>query len=294
MRSRRLGWVAEPFHPKHRRTVFAAEVPHWYTYVCGDNEGPFLAPMADTVAGHYGWGTALATVRRPLDAALAARDGGRFLTRRLLRQRPLLKDPLAFFSTPWLVHRFGADVVLLVRHPAAMAQSLQRLDWRFDPSQLLDQPLLVRDLLGPWEDELGRAVARGRTGRDVIDEAGLLWKLVYGVAAAWRDQGRSWLFVRHEDMSSDPAAGFERIFDHIGVPLTASIRRYVGRTTRTTNPTAAPQGRTHALARDSRANAWSWRGSLAAGDIERLRYITTGVVERWYDDSDWETDPRAR
>jgi len=293
VRSRRLGWVAEPFHPRHRRTVFAAEVPRWYTYVCGDNEGPYRQAMADTLAGRYGWSQTAATVRRPLDAALAARDVGRFLTRRALRQRPVLKDPLALFSTPWLADRFGADVILLVRHPAAMAQSLQRLNWRFNLSQLLDQPLLVRDLLGPWEDELRRAVARGRANRDVIDEAALLWKLVYGVAARWRDQGHGWLFMRHEDMSADPAAGFDQIFAHVGLPFTGSIRRYVGRTTGRSNPAAAPQGRTHALARDSRANAWSWRGSLAAGDVERVRRLTAGVVERWYDDADWDTDPEA-
>jgi Sulfotransferase family len=285
--NRRLGWVAEPFHPQHRRGVFAAPTSRWYTYVCAENEDAYVPAMTATLSGRYNLGQAVRHVRRPLDGALVGRDLGRFVTRRALRQRALLKDPLAFFSTPWLADRFGADVIVLVRHPAAVAQSLRRLDWRFDFEHWLAQPLLRRDLLWPWDDELASMADRGQDGRDVIDEAALLWKVLYGVALDWRAARPGWLFVRHEDLSADPLHLYPQLFAQAGLSMTRSARRYIERTTSTANPVSAPEGHAHALARDSRANARSWTTALGEAQVERLRAATAPVADQWYGPDDW-------
>ena len=63
------------------------------------------------------------------------------------RHLELLKDPIALFSTPWLVDRFNVHAVVMIRHPAAYVSSVSRLGWRFDFGYLLGQDLLMRDLL---------------------------------------------------------------------------------------------------------------------------------------------------
>jgi hypothetical protein len=286
-RSPRLAWVAEPFHPRHRRGVFGARFPHWFMYLCDDNAGPWVDDLEHLMHARYRWGLGARDIRRPVDAAMAARDAGRFLRRRLTHQRPLIKDPIALFSTPWLAERFDMDVVLMVRHPAAFAWSLIRLDWRFDLANWLDQPLLLRDLIGPWEDDIRRLHERGREGRTAIEEAALLWSVMYGVADCWRAQHPDWRFLRHEDISADPRRGFADLCAALAVPFDVRISDMVETTTAGDNPVVAPANRAHALQRDSRANRRAWVEHLGPGDIDTLRELTAPVAARWYAPEDW-------
>ena len=286
-RSPRLAWVAEPFHPQHRQGVFGGRFPHWFMYLCAENAGPWVDDFERLLDARYRWVLGAKGIRRPVDAGLAARDAGRFIRRRLTHQRPLIKDPIALFSTPWLAERFDMDVVLMVRHPAAFAWSLVRLDWRFDLANWLDQPLLCRDLIGPWEDDLRRMHERGRSGRTTIEEAALLWSVMYGVADGWRAAYPDWHFVRHEDISADPRAGFAELCAALDVPFDATISAMIETTTAQNNPVAAPANRAHALARDSRGNRRAWAERLAHDDIEALRELTEPVATRWYGAEDW-------
>ena len=284
-RSSELGWVAEPFHHKHRRGVLAAPTPQLYTYVCDDNEDTVLTDLTNTLRGRYAWRAGLSEIRTFRQAALAAKDVGRFTQRRLRRQRPLLKDPIALFSAPWIHRRFDADVVVMIRHPAAIMWSMKRLNWRFNFNHLLRQPLLMRDLLEPWRAELESLAAQ--PDPDLIEEAALVWRVMYGVVDQWRGEFPQWQFVRHEDLSRAPVEGFRALFEHAQVEFTDSIVTYIESTTHATNPVSAPQGQAHALRRDSRANVAAWAAQLDAADVHRLRDLTEDVASEWYLDADW-------
>lgn len=43
------------------------------------------------------------------------------------RSRPLVKDPFALFSAEWFADNFDAEVIVIVRHPAAVVSSIKRL-----------------------------------------------------------------------------------------------------------------------------------------------------------------------
>ncbi len=61
---------------------------------------------------------------------------------------PLVKDPIALFSAEWLAATFDMRVLVMIRHPAAFAASIRRRGWRHRFADFLEQPLLMRDLLG--------------------------------------------------------------------------------------------------------------------------------------------------
>ena len=103
-------------------------------------------------------------------------------------------------------------VVVLLRHPVAFASSLRRLYWRFDFRNWLDQPLLMRDWLGPFEAEIREQAERPA---DVIEQAGLLWNVICSVADQFREQHQDWIFLRHEDLSMDPMGGFQELFERL-------------------------------------------------------------------------------
>lgn len=283
-----LAYLDEPFHMNHRPGPCRASWDHWYAYLTEENAGPFDAALADTLAHRYSYGAEWKSLRSPRDVGRMLRDAGRAAGRRRRAERPLMKDPIAFFSAPWLARRFGMQVVVLVRHPAAFASSLKRLDWRFDFRNWLDQDLLMRDWLGPWRDQLEAAAS---SGGDVIEEAALCWNVIYEVAERMRQAHPDWLFLTHEELSMEPLTKFGELFEHLGVPFDPSIQEWLRSTTGADNPAEAPQGTAHALSRDSRANVRNWTKRLDADEVRRLRSATEAVTHVWYGDSAWEEPP---
>jgi len=277
--------VEEPFHVLHRRTVFAARTPLTFTYVTDSNEEQYLEDLRATIDGHYRWRHTAEAVRRPVDLGVAAKDVARFATRRIRRQRAVLKDPFALFSIPWIQSRFGADVIVMVRHPAAIMWSMKRLGWRFNFSHLVQQPQLMNDLLSPWADEIEKAAAT--EDLPLTTETALVWRTLYGAIEAQRAEHPDWMVIRHEDLSRNALSGFADVFRHIGESLDERVTRYVEETTSQANPSAAPDGTAHALRRDSAANATGWRSRLDPSDVDELRSLSEDVASVFYTDDDW-------
>ena len=76
----------------------------------------------------------------------------------------------------------------------------------------------MRDHLGAFEDEIREFVERRQS---VIDQAILLWRLVYHVVLGYRDRHPEWIFARHGDLSSNPMAEFPRIYERLHLPYGA-------------------------------------------------------------------------
>lgn len=67
--------------------------------------------------------------------------------------RPLLKDPIAIMSAPWLYNKVDCDVIVCIRHPAAFVASIKEKDWDFDFNQLLEQEKLMKEKLYPFQEK---------------------------------------------------------------------------------------------------------------------------------------------
>ena len=173
---------------------------------------------------------------------------------------------------------------MLIRHPAAFAASLKRMGWAHDFSHFVRQPGLVDDLVPDLRPDI-EAFAADPPG--VVDQAGLLWVIVHTVIDRYRREHPEWAFARHEDLSTDPFAGFRTLFEHLGLPYTAGVERYIADTTGTANAAEAPTGVTHELRRDSSANVHTWRNRLDPDEIERVRARTAAVAAAFYGDDEW-------
>jgi hypothetical protein len=175
------------------------------------------------------------------------------------------------------------DVVVLVRHPAAFTGSIKKAGWSFDFQQLLDQPLLMQRHLSGFRRELERMA---RQPGDLVDQACLLWNLVYHVVAEYREGHPDWIFVRHEDLSIDPVSTFGDLFRRLGLDYTSGAQRTVADFSAADNPTEQHSG--SEIRRDSRANIRNWRERLTAEEIERVKSRTLEVAARFYTERDWE------
>ena len=275
-------YVSEPLNVLHRPGVMAAPVPHWYTYITKENEAEYLPAFQKTIALRYGLLAEIKSIQSRRDFLRMGRDLGIFLRGRALRQPALLKDPFAVFSLPWFIERLDCRVVVTVRHPAGFASSLKRLNWPFDFSDLLDQPLLMRDHLESFRGDMERMPTD-----DVLGQSALLWRMVYRVVHATVERFPSVIILRHEDLSRDPLTGYARAFESLGLAYTAKVQETIRTSSSSENPAELSRRKVHSVKLDSRANLDNWKKRLSADEIARIRSMTEDVTHLYYPDSNW-------
>jgi hypothetical protein len=278
-------YISEPLNVLHRPGVMLAPVNHWYSYICKDNEASYLAALNETLRFHYHALAEIKSLRSRKDALRMGRDLGTFLSAKLRRQRPLLKDPFAVFSVPWFIRRLNCQVVIVVRHPAAFASSLKRLGWNFDFADILQQPLLMRDWLEPYREEMREMQ---QCPQDVIGQGSLLWNMVYQTVAHCRERFPQIRVVRHEDLSLDPPRQFQSLYEALGLTFNPRARKAILNSSSSENPSELSYKSVHAVYLNSHANLQNWKKRLDAQEIARLRELTQATAADFYPQASWE------
>ncbi len=141
--------VFEPFHPG--RVDLCENFRRKQYLRPDDRREEYLGPAREILAGR---------IRDPWT--------DRFNTRFVARRR-LIKDIRANLLLGWMRANFpGVPVVLLLRHPCAVAASRLALGWRDNLSETMDQEELVEDFLLPVEAEI-------RASRDAFERHVFSW-----------------------------------------------------------------------------------------------------------------------
>ncbi len=282
--SRAAGYVHEPFNPNRSPGWFPEPLPYWFMYLTEENAAPYERNVADLVALRYP-ARALLRSRSPRDAAQQLPEIARSGAYRVQRRRTLLKDPMALFSAEWLARRFGMDVVVMIRHPAAFVGSIKKLNWGFDYERnWLAQDLLMRDLLGRWADAF-----EGYEGEvDLVGEGIVMWNAMYDVVRGYRERHPEWHFVRYDDLADEPLAGFRDLYTRLGLPWDERARRAVAESASTANVKDVPAWRRRAIKRDSRAAKRTWGQRLTPDEVARVRREVAEVAASFYSEEDWE------
>lgn len=275
-------YISEPLNVLHRPGVLRAEVKHWYQYVAPENEAQYLPAFRDLLAFKYFLFDEIKSLRSRKDFLRMGRDLAIFTNGRLRKQRALLKDPFAVFSAPWFAQRFDCQVVITARHPAAFASSLKRLNWAFDFRDLLDQPLLMRDYL-----EADRARMTACPPGDIVAQAALLWRMIYRAVDSMRSLYPDFKIVRHEDLSLDPVAGYQALYQALGLAFSDRVRDTILNSSSSENPTELSKKKVHSVKLDSRANMDNWKKRLTAEEISKIRELTEDVSRLYYPDHNW-------
>jgi hypothetical protein len=279
-----VGYIWEPFSRLHRQGTLAIPWRHWFPYVCEENAAPYVRPIERSLAFDYRVGAELRTVRKLKDAGRMGRDWARWQRYRRQRAAPLYKDPIAVYSAEWLAGRFDMDVVCIIRHPCAFAASIKRLNWAYTRrfGDLLDQPLLMRDFLGGYADELRDYSQREH---DIVDQGALLWRVQTEAIVRHRERHGDWTFVRLEDLSREPVERFRDVYDRVGLRWDAGVEAMVRSTSDASNPAEA--SRPDSVKRDSAAHVTNWKRRLTDAEIERVRTACEPLWTQFYDDADW-------
>ena len=283
-------YISEPLNVLHRPGLLSIPIQYWYTYICAENEQEYLPALQELLGFNYQLWAGLQSVNSRKDLLRVGRDSWTFVLGKIRRQLPLLKDPFASFSIPWFIQKLGCQVVVTVRHPAAFASSLKRLNWPFQFSDLIDQPLLMRDWLEPYRDDIESLLDHERrTGQvDIISQASLLWRIVYAVLIRFKEKFPEIHVVRHEDLSLDPVSGYTALYKELGLNFTLSTKKIILESSSSDNPKEASSQNAFDVQLDSRANLEIWKRRLSKPEIQCIHQITEDIATAYYPDFDWE------
>lgn len=283
-KSAEVCYIFEPFNKDFGPGVCRAVFDAWFPYVTAENEEPYRQCISEILDYKFHFFKELLLIKTKSQARLWWENFFRIHIAELKKQRILFKDPIAFFSAPWLAQAFDFQVVVLIRHPAAFAGSLKRLQWHFPFQDFLKQTLLMTGPLYRFKEEIEKA-AQGAP--DIIEQAALLWKIIYARVLDYQQEHPDWIFLRHEDISLDPVSEFKSLYDALGLTFTSGIEQHIREYSAGTNPKERPDAKATFLKRDSKENIAGWKKHMLPGDIERIKQITADVAPHFYSESEW-------
>lgn len=283
-----VGYIREPFSRNQHPGICAARFEHWFPYITDDNECFYYQHIKNTLCFRYNVTGHLKAIRSLKDVGCFLKNYPEFLAYRLRGVRAFVKGADSVFMAEWLARTFDMDVVILIRHPAAFASSWKRLNWTHEFSHFLRQPLLMRDYLYPFEEQI-KEYARKEHDHDIVNQAILLWNIIYSAVRKYQESHKDWVFLRHEDISRDPLGQFRDLFQRLDLDFSARVRRVIQESSSPSNPVEAPPGRSTQkhIKRDSKANIWNWKKRLTETEIERIREQVEDIAKAFYSETDW-------
>ncbi len=288
--SRELVYVWEPFNFEHTRPDIFPRHPlkRHYQRVLPQQRGAMARFMLWCVLHDV----IRFNDRGPGPAELVRKDlkVARIIASMVLgRKAPLFKDPIALMSAEWVAERFGARVVMAVRHPAAYVNSVRRLDWRTPVEDFTEQPRLLESLPADLREALlKRAFERPMPDHhfDLVDAA-LCWRVFYTVVREYMGRHPDWITLRYEDMCRDYMGGVRRLYEGLGLTwseeVAAEVEKRSGRGNR-----LVQGGVAHPQTQDSRAVADAWKGRFTPEELRTIRELSSPAWEAFYSAESWE------
>ncbi|MGI8628126.1 MAG: sulfotransferase [Geodermatophilaceae bacterium] len=285
-----LVYVNEPLNPQHppgrSPGILDATVTHRFQYICADNDDVWRRAFGDTLRLRYRLGAELRRNRAAGDLARLAKYASAFTLGRLRGRRALVDDPYALFSAAWFSRCLGATTIVLVRDPVAFVGSWKKLGWTIYFHELLEQPLLMRDLLADHAPTLRALVG----SQDRLAKNAQLWNTAYDAVDRLRKADPNVHVRRYEDFTRAPEQAFREVYALAGLTWTDRVRRRVQAATTALGSADSSfawnfsrgLSRTAYRPMTGQAALTSFRDRLSAAEIQRVRSLTRDVAEGFY------------
>jgi hypothetical protein len=239
----------EPFH-----TEKVPLLSHW-------NYRQYLRP---TDSDH----SFLQPATRILSGRIRNRWADQFNERHLVRRR-LIKDIRANLILRWVREHFPQiPIVLMLRHPCAVANSKIRLGWQTHLDDLLRQPDLISDHLAPFVDTLAAAT-------DPFERHILLWCVENWVPLRQFRRGEVHVCF-YEDLCSEPERESRALAAYLRQPFDPGVLSAMRR------PSALTRSQSAIVSGTSLVD--SWRRHIDPDRVERaVQLLSLFGLDRIYD-----------
>ena len=254
-------YAHEPFNVDYPNSEVGLKLAHWFTYApaspqlkeiqCSFERFLTINPF------YHAWNICK-------NKGLDAKTPLRFCKHLILQSRYtrlLIKDPIALLSADWLYQTFGFNVICMIRNPLSFVGSLKKAGWEFNFEDFIVQKELLKTRLSKFAAEITEF---SHKPGDIVDQACLLWNILHSVILYYQKECRSWLFVKYEDLASNPIKGFQDIFRYLDLRLSMKIQENIKEFTATENP--AETDTTTFGPRNAQASLETWKTRLTLVD----------------------------
>jgi len=274
-----LVYVHEPFNANSSHDLFPGSFCRWYHSLDQSADRERIRALRHVVDLQYPILYHLRESHSLREVGHHVKTALRYAWKRWRGHSVLWKDPLALLSAERLDEVFDLQIIVMIRHPAAFAGSLKTKDWTFPFEDLLAQDRLMEEKLAPYAEEIE---AYAHEERSVVEQAALLWSILYDIVARYRERHPSWFFLCHEDVARAPLETFSSLYEELGLSFTGSIRETV-----LAHSKSPKSEQSEGIRRDSESVIYNWKDRLTRTEIRLVRERTTSVAQHFYDDSDW-------
>jgi len=224
----------EPFHQK--KVDLVADWNYRQYLRCNDRNDKFLKPATSILSGDI------------KDERIDK------FNRRMFSRKRLIKDIRAQLILKWIKHNFPEiPIILLLRHPCAVACSKIKLGWDTHLHDFLVQDELMDDFLNPFKKEL-------ETVNILFEKHIFMWCVENYVPLYQFNKGEI-LVVFYEDLCRKPQKEIERIFSFIEEEFSSTILKKAAKPSALTREDSAIISGTDLIG--------SWRKSISDDQIKR-------------------------
>ena len=271
-------YIHEPFNIDIKKTGCEPEFPYRFTYVDTANEKKYMEPlqeMLDRRCPQPSKSTSRWT-RFYWSSMLAGRLD--YWYKRIPWFRPLMKDPIALFSSEWLSERFDMDVVVMIRQPASFVGSIKKAEWEFPFDHILQQPRLIQRYLSGFEAEI---LDYTNNKRSIVEQAVLLWKLFHTVIDHYRVEKAQWIFLRQEDVASEPVKEYKNLYKRLGITYKSKYDRVIESHSHVNGSNARLTKYSH-IVRESSSTVNDWKDRLSHDEYQYVMSETAELALKFY------------
>ena len=162
------------------------------------------------------------------------------------RHDVIYKDPFLLLNVNNFALINNVKILVIVRHPVAVYNSLLSKNWSFDLNELYSQ----KELKDSFLSEINVNVQQQN---ELIS---FLWSQLY--KSIIHNKDKNVFFVTHEELSLDPFKVIKRISEFLELSINGSVERFVRKNFFSTS-IKSRNNQIHDYKRNSRKLAWDWR-----------------------------------
>ncbi len=284
--SKRVAYLHEPFNINPTPGVGLLNFDLWFKYIDDNVDNNDVKMKLERILNfRFSLLSEIRTVNTLKSFYNFIKSWVKFTVIKLGRnKRTLMKDPIAVMSAEWLHQTFDMDVVVLIRHPASFVSSIKRYGLSHPFRHFLRQPRLMENKLSYFEKEIKEF---SESTKSLVDQGILLWRIIYRVVQQYRKRNEGWIFIRQEDLSSDPLVQFGNIYDNLDLDYTESIQNKITEMTSADNPEEVEKSEAGKIKRNSGSQVKIFKKRLDKREIEYIKEKSRDVWKFFYDETYW-------
>lgn len=260
-------YYREPCHPRRNGMDPASSEQIWSKIVPEDGQDIFFErTLSRAFQGHFWRGCGFSLTD--------------YSNRAVISPRVIVKEVASFASTEWVYKTWFPEVLVIMRHPGAYAESVRKLHQ--GPSELTRLELLTTNpiLMGKYKDMISAALSHVNSG---VDASIVAWAIRTRVYLDAKAHHQDWRLVHYENIARAPVEEMKKIYCALSLSWNEDVKtRILATTTKDTKGS-------YSTSRKVGSRIDAWRTELPEETRSLARHMLEILDIPYYRSaSDWE------